>query len=417
MGSLLDSIKNSISPDMIRNIASSTGDSPDAVTKGVETAGATVLGSLASKAGDTGFLSQITSLVSTYGSQAMGAAAGTGGTATAAASEAGSSLLNTVFGSNRAAIEGKIAQASGLSSGAGATILASAAPLVLGALSSKLSGGVSGLASALTSELPSLRGLMPAGLPGVHLPNIGAAASSASAAASNAGATVRAAGEKASGGWLWPVLLLGAILIGLLVWYFNRGTGQTTAPAATTAATTAAQTATTAAAGAAANISDATKAAWAKLGDMFKRKLPDGTELNIPQNGVENRLITFIESSNAAGDKSQWFDFDRLLFATGSATLDPASQEQLSNVAAIMKAYPKVKIKLGGYTDNTGNAAANLKLSDDRAKNVMAELTKLGVDPSRMAAQGYGEEHPVASNDTDEGRAQNRRISLRVTEK
>ena len=60
-------------------------------------------------------------------------------------------------------------------------------------------------------------------------------------------------------------------------------------------------------------------------------------------------------------------------------------------MAAILKAYPKVKIKIGGYTDNQGDAAANLRLSDDRAKNVMAELAKLGVDPSRMEAQGYGD--------------------------
>ncbi len=153
MGSILDSIKNSISPDMIRSIASSAGESPDGVKKGVETAAATMLGSIASKAGDSGFLSQIMSLVSNYGTQTLGAAAGAGGSATAAASEAGSSLLNTLFGANKAAIEGKIAQASGLSSGAGATILASAAPLVLSSLSTKLSGGTAGLASALTERI------------------------------------------------------------------------------------------------------------------------------------------------------------------------------------------------------------------------------------------------------------------------
>ncbi len=138
--------------------------------------------------------------------------------------------------------------------------------------------------------------------------------------------------------------------------------------------------------------------------------------MNIPKLGVENKLIDWIESSNPV-DTTTWFDFDRLLFASGSATLEPASQEQLSNVAAILKAYPKVKIKLGGYTDNTGDPAVNLKLSDERAKNVMAELIKLGVDPARLEAEGYGEDHPVADNKTEEGRQLNRRISLRVTEK
>jgi outer membrane protein OmpA-like peptidoglycan-associated protein len=82
-----------------------------------------------------------------------------------------------------------------------------------------------------------------------------------------------------------------------------------------------------------------------------------------------------------------------------------------------LKAYPNVKIKIGGYTDNTGDSAANLKLSQDRADNVKAELIQLGVAPNRVEAQGYGEEHPVADNSTEEGRQKNRRISMRVTQK
>jgi outer membrane protein OmpA-like peptidoglycan-associated protein len=400
MGSLLDSIKDSISPDLVRTIASTAGESPDGVKKGLETAAAVILGTLASKSADTGFLNQIVSLVSSYGTQTLGAAAGAGGAATAAASEAGANFLNLVFAGNKAAVESKIAQAAGLSSLSGATILAAAAPLVMGTLAGKLSGGTLGLHSALAIEFPTLRSVIPAGVPGIHFPNQAGAAAGA-----KGGTSARTGGE-----WLWPVLLLGALLIGGLVWYFNRPV-DVAKPVETAAAAT-----TNAAANATTAISDATKAAWAKLGELFSRKLPDGVELNIPKLGVENKLIDWIESSNPV-DTTTWFDFDRLLFATGSATLEPASQEQLNNVAAILKAYPKVKIKLGGYTDNTGDPAANLKLSDDRAKSVEAELVKLGIDPARMQAEGYGQDHPVADNKTEEGRQLNRRISLRVTEK
>jgi outer membrane protein OmpA-like peptidoglycan-associated protein len=86
-------------------------------------------------------------------------------------------------------------------------------------------------------------------------------------------------------------------------------------------------------------------------------------------------------------------------------------------VAEIMKAYPKVKAKIGGYTDNTGDPDSNLKLSQDRATNVMNELVVLGVVSDRLTAEGYGGQHPVADNSTDTGRQQNRRIALRVTEK
>jgi len=144
----------------------------------------------------------------------------------------------------------------------------------------------------------------------------------------------------------------------------------------------------------------------------------NGTKLIIAASGnpVETSLLDFIKSDRKT-DKETWFDFDRLLFETASAKLEPQSEEQLENVAEILKAYPAVSIKLGGYTDNTGDAAANLKLSSERAQSVKKELSDLGIANSRLESEGYGEEHPVASNDTEEGRAQNRRISIRVTKK
>jgi outer membrane protein OmpA-like peptidoglycan-associated protein len=116
-------------------------------------------------------------------------------------------------------------------------------------------------------------------------------------------------------------------------------------------------------------------------------------------------------------DKTTWFNFDRLLFDSGKATLRPESQEQLQNMAEILKAYPKVELKIGGYTDNVGNPAYNLRLSDQRAKTVKNELVKKGIASQRLNAEGYGEKFPVASNATDEGKAQNRRIAVRVTKK
>ena len=144
----------------------------------------------------------------------------------------------------------------------------------------------------------------------------------------------------------------------------------------------------------------------------------NGLKLNIAAvgNPVESSLLEFIKS-DAPVNKETWFDFDRLLFETGSATLKAESQEQLENVAEILKAYDNANVKLGGYTDNTGDSVANLKLSTDRAHSVKKALTDLGIDASRLESEGYGEEHPVASNETEEGRAKNRRISIRVTKK
>ncbi|MCL4131091.1 UNVERIFIED_CONTAM: hypothetical protein GTU68_041249 [Idotea baltica] len=169
---------------------------------------------------------------------------------------------------------------------------------------------------------------------------------------------------------------------------------------------------------AAGNAVDAAGNAIASLGDFFKRKLANGIELNIPEFGIESKLLNFLDDAKSVVSKDQWYDFDRINFATGSASLDiNKSQEQLSNIAQIMKAYPNMNIKIGGYTDNTGNEAANLKLSEARANTVKNAIANLGVAANRMETEGYGIAHPVASNDTAEGRAKNRRIAVRVTKK
>jgi outer membrane protein OmpA-like peptidoglycan-associated protein len=72
-----------------------------------------------------------------------------------------------------------------------------------------------------------------------------------------------------------------------------------------------------------------------------------------------------------------------------------------------------VEVKIGGYTDNIGDKAANMARSADRAVNTMKELVALGVAATRVSAEGYGGQFPVASNDTEEGRQRNRRIDIR----
>ncbi len=145
--------------------------------------------------------------------------------------------------------------------------------------------------------------------------------------------------------------------------------------------------------------------------------LPGDIKIKGAENGIESKLINFIASPDSVVNKTSWFTFDRLVFETGSATLQPQSQSQLANIVAILAAYPKVKLKLGGYTDNVGDPNFNLGLSQDRASAVKVELIKLGVDAAKLDAEGYGEQYPVATNDTDEGKAKNRRIDVRIMEK
>lgn len=101
-----------------------------------------------------------------------------------------------------------------------------------------------------------------------------------------------------------------------------------------------------------------------------------------------------------------------ILFASGSATLRSDLQRDLQAVAGNLQAYPNSTIQIIGHTDNTGEAAFNQRLSVSRADAVASELMSAGITPSRVQAIGRGEDQPVASNLTDEGKAQNRRVEI-----
>ena len=146
-------------------------------------------------------------------------------------------------------------------------------------------------------------------------------------------------------------------------------------------------------------------------------QLPDGTELQAGSNSTEAKLIEFIKS-NQAIDKNTWITMDRTYFESSKSVIKESSKQQLQNIASILKAYPTVALKLGGYTDNTGDSSTNRSLSAQRADAALAQLLQLNVPASRLAAEGYGQEHPVCTaNDTKECKAQNRRIDIRVTKK
>lgn len=153
----------------------------------------------------------------------------------------------------------------------------------------------------------------------------------------------------------------------------------------------------------------------------IKVQLPDGTELDAYKGGIEDKLVAYLNSTDPADSisSSRWFDFDNLNFKTGSAELTDSSMKQVQNLAAILKAYPKVSLKIGGYTDKTGNEQENMKLSQQRADAVLDALKKVGASATQLVgAQGYGSQFAkAAANAPDEVRRADRRISVSVRSK
>jgi len=102
------------------------------------------------------------------------------------------------------------------------------------------------------------------------------------------------------------------------------------------------------------------------------------------------------------------------MFETGSAILTAASSPILDEAADTLKKHPDLTIEVGGHTDSSGNKIANEKLSQARAETVMKYLVEKGAKAELLSAKGYGPNVPLADNATPDGKAQNRRVELKI---
>mgnify|MGYP002521638598 CR=1 FL=1 len=104
-----------------------------------------------------------------------------------------------------------------------------------------------------------------------------------------------------------------------------------------------------------------------------------------------------------------------ILFKTGKSTLSANAKNSLSEFATSLQNNPQTNVQIYGYTDNTGSRAVNERLSNERASVVKSYLSNSGVASNRMTSQGFAWDNPVASNDTEAGRAQNRRVEIYIS--
>ena len=462
MVNIVDALKGYVTSELVSKAASMLGEDASGITKAASSLIPTILGGMANKSTDTSAFGSIFDMLSDKQNDGwmdnLGGLLGGGNLAQGDPKDIAGGLMGSLFGSKVGGILDLVSSLAGIKKSSSSGLLGMVGPLVMSYLGRKIrKEGLDalGLGKLLGGQAPNIAAALPGGIGDLigFAKNTGDSVSRTAAstretvtrATSNVRETASAAASTAtkhveggSGGggkWLWPLLIAGLIGAG---WYFMKGSGNNVMDAAGSvvdaagdaagsavdaagsvadAAGNAAGSAVDAAGNAVDAVGDAASGAMAALGKFFERTLPGGLKLNIPEMGIENKLLDFLEGSDAIS-KDAWLNFDRITFNTGSSAIDmEKSGEQIDNIASIMKAYPNMNIKIGGYTDNTGSAEGNLKLSQARADAVKAAIVAKVINSTRIETEGYGIAHPVATNDTPEGRAQNRRIAVNVTAK
>ena len=134
---------------------------------------------------------------------------------------------------------------------------------------------------------------------------------------------------------------------------------------------------------------------------------------DLPDGGEDNIVSKTIQLKNIAIGNT--ITLTNIFFDLGKATLRMESNAELDRLVKLMNDAPKLKIEISGHTDNTGSAAMNENLSQQRANAVVAYVVSKGIEATRLAAKGYGSKKPIATNETDAGRQQNRRTEFKIT--
>ncbi|RYF87200.1 MAG: DUF937 domain-containing protein [Chitinophagaceae bacterium] len=411
---LLETVRGYLTPDLIEKASSHFGEPSSGIGKAASAAVPALLGMFVNRAerGDAQGLLQDAREAANSNVLSNPQSLFTGGIGSVLSG--GLEKLTGLFGSNASGIVSAISSFAGIKSGSVQGLLGMLAPLGLGALgrhAKENNLSAQGLSSYLTSQKTSIMSALPAGLSLGGLFSDSLKTSHADST-SDVRQTHRIEAEQAikKTNWL-PWLLLGLGIIALL-WFLGRNGCNNTETTTRADDTTSRMTTTPADT----NTTTTVPITSNTIRESTKVKLADGTEINAYKGGVEDQLVACLNDANCAAGKDKWYDFDNINFETGSAKLTAESQAQVQNIAAILKAYPKAKIKIGGYTDKTGSAAANKTLSQQRADAVLNAIKVAGGDAGQLvAAEGYGSEFAkVAADASDEERRKDRRIAVQL---
>jgi outer membrane protein OmpA-like peptidoglycan-associated protein len=167
----------------------------------------------------------------------------------------------------------------------------------------------------------------------------------------------------------------------------------------------------------AATQADAEKSRLAALAESEQARKAAAEQAEREKQELRNKLAVQLNLILETRDSARGLivNISGVLFDTGKYTLRPGAREKLAKVSGIILAYPSLQLEVEGHTDSVGTDEYNLQLSENRANSVRDYLVQQGINTSSIAARGFGESQPVATNDTAAGRQQNRRVELVVS--
>jgi len=391
----LDAVKGQFTNELLSKASSYLGESDATVQKGLDTVIPVALAGIVKKAEGGNTESLLNFAKQALDSGILNNLAGSFTSGGTGIPSIGPSLISGLFGDKFGGIANMVSSFTGMKGASTSSLFGSVVPLALAALG-KFAKDNNSTPGAISSLLSSQKSSIMSSLPsGFDLSKLLGAAEPVKAAIHHAAPET----AKSSNKWLLPLLLLlgGAALL----WWFLRGCGEPKIAEPVVVHDTLTKT----------NVVVVER-------EPLKVKLPNGVELDAYKGSIEDLLVAFLNDPNAKPGNDNWFDFSDLNFKFSTAEIIPESRKELDNIIQILKAYPGVKIKLGGYIDKVGNEAANKKLSQERAEAVMSALKDGGVGAQVEGAERYGSEfakYPETAPEED--RLKDRSVSVSVRAK
>ena len=396
MVNLLQQVKDAIEPALTREAAGHFGETPDVTRSAIGVAVPALLGGLVSQGSTPSGATRLLDMLSSRDVDAASGANVAGAQGATSRADAllrsGGSMVSSLFGDRTASVTSTIASLSGLNRASSGGLLAMAAPLVMGVLrrhvqTNRLDAG--GLANLLSGQRDSLRASLPDSLAdavGLSRPSFTPGATSPISEATPPERVTD--GHDAVRRWL-P--LAGLAALAFVVWSLFGHRGERREEPAVEPGPVA-----RAPAPAPAEIPHRT------IGPMRTFTLPNGTSVHAPEGGLVDSLVAYLQPPGGA--PGQRFGFDEIIFDVGSPRPSPASLPELEAVAATLKAYPAVRVRIEGHGDTASDISG---LGVARADAVKTALVGLGVPDSRLttgsgpaeaaggAEAGRGKTHPI----------------------